>query len=94
MCNFYFKIVLILLLLEACGIELNPGPGTTNSSLFILHSNIRSIRNKLDYISENILDFDILCFTESYLDANITAESLIMSSKYDSPYRKDRTNHG
>ena len=28
------------------------------------------------------------------IDANITTESLIMSSKYDIPYRKDRTNHG
>ena len=86
--------MLILLLLEAGGIELNPGPDTTNSSVSILHSNIRSIRNKLDYISDTFLDFDILCFTESRLDANITTESLIMSSKYDIPYRKDRTNHG
>ena len=29
-CNLYFKIVLILLLLEAGDIELNPGPDTTN----------------------------------------------------------------
>ena len=93
-CNLYFKIVLILLLLEAGDIEMNQGPDTINSSLSILHSNIRSIRNKLDYITENFLDFDILSFTESHLDANITTESLIMSSKYDIPYRKDRTNHG
>ena len=35
-----------------------------------------------------------MCFSESHLDANITTESLIMSSTYDIPYRKDRTNHG
>ena len=93
-CSLYFKIVLILLLLEAGDIEMNPGPNIINNSLSILHSNIRSIRNKLDYITENFLDFDILCFTESHLDANITTESLIMSSKYDIPYRIDRTNHG
>ena len=93
-CNLFFKIVLILLLLEAGDIEMNPGPDTINSSLSFLHSNIRSIRNKFDYITENFLDFDILCFTESHLDANITTKSLIMSSKYDIPYRKDRTNHG
>ena len=29
-----------------------------------------------------------MCFSESHLDANITTESLIMSSKYDIPYRK------
>ena len=94
-CNlFFFKIVLILLLLEAGDIEMNPGPDIIYSSLSILHRNIRSIRNKFDYITENFLDFDILCFTESPLDANITTESLIMSSKCDIPYRKDRTNHG
>ena len=93
-CSLYFKIVLILLLLEAGDIEMNPGPNIINYSLSVLHSNIRSIRNKVDYITENFLDFDILCFTESHLDANITTESLIMSSKYDIPYRIDRTNHG
>ena len=35
-----------------------------------------------------------MCFTESHLDADITTEYLIMSSKYDISYRKDRTNHG
>ena len=74
-------------------IEMNPGPNNINNSLSILHSNIRSIRNKFDYLTEN-LDFDILCFSESHLDAYITTESLIMSSNYDIPYRKDRTNHG
>ena len=93
-CSLYFKIVLILLLLDAVDIKMNPGPNIINNSLSILHSIIRSIRNKLDYITENFLDFDILCFTESHLDANITTESLIMSSKYDIPYRIDRTNHG
>ena len=73
---------------------MNPRPYIINNSLSILHSNIRSIRNKLDYITENFLGFDILFFTESQLDANITTESLIMSSKYDIPYRIDRTKHG
>ena len=62
-CSLYFKILLILLLLEAGDIEMNPEPNIINNSLSILHSNIRSIRNKLDYITENFLDFDILCFT-------------------------------
>ena len=70
-CTIYFKIVLILLLLEADDIERNPGPNTINNSLSILHCNIRSIRNKLDCITENLLDFDILCFGESHLDATL-----------------------
>ena len=36
----YFKIVLILRLLEAGDIERNPGPNTINNSLSILHCNI------------------------------------------------------
>ena len=91
-CNLYFKIVLIVLLLKSGDIEMNPGPNNFNNSLSILHGNIRSIRNKFDYLTD-FLDFDILCFSESHLDANITTESLLMSSKYDIPYRKDRTNH-
>ena len=93
-CTLYSKIVLILLLLEAGDIERNPGLNTINNSLFILHCINRSIRNKLDYLTENLLDFDMLCFSESHLYANISSESLIMSSTYDIPYRKDRTNHG
>ena len=42
------------------------------------------MKSNFNYISNN----------GSHLDANISTESLIMSSKYDIPYRKDRTNHG
>ena len=67
---------------------MEPGPKTINNFLF--HTAVL----ELDYITENLLDFDILCFSKSHLDNNITTESLILSSKYDTPYRKDRTNHG
>ena len=56
-CSLYFKIVLILLLFEAGDIEINPGPNIINNSLSILHSNIRSIRNKLDCITEIFFRF-------------------------------------
>ena len=95
-CNLYFKIMLIFLLSEAGDIERSHGPDIIYSSLSILHSNIRRLRNKLDcmYITDNFLDFDILCFTESHLDANINTESLITSKKCDIPYHKDITKHG
>ena len=35
-----------------------------------------------------------MCFTKSLLDANIMTESLIMDSKYDIPYRIDKSRHG
>ena len=47
-CNLYFKIVLILLLLESGDIEMDPGPNNMNKTLSILHSNIRSTLNKFD----------------------------------------------
>ena len=46
-CILNFKIVLILLLLEAGDIERDPGP-TINYFLSILYCDIRSINNKLD----------------------------------------------
>ena len=42
----------------------------------------------------NLLDFDILCFTETHLDVNILSDSLILTDKFDALYRKDRSNHG
>ena len=56
-CNLCFKIVLILLLLEAGDIELNPGPNTINSALSVLHSFIRNLRNKLDCMTNNFFRF-------------------------------------
>ena len=69
--NLDFKLLLLFLNLEAGDVEMNPGPNTTEHSLSIIHNNIRSIRNKIDFITEYFLDFDILCFTETHLDVNI-----------------------
>lgn len=83
----------MLLLIQAGDIEINPGP-ENNYDLSILHLNIRSIRNKIDYIVDNFLDFNILCFTETHLDANVATDMLLFSDSFSTPYRKDRTNHG
>ena len=81
-----------MLLIMSGDVESNPGP--IEHCLSIIHSNIRSIRNKLEFIKNNLLDFDVLCFSESHLDASIDSSTLILSDVYDVPYRKDRTNHG
>ena len=60
----------------------------------VLQSNIRSIWNKLNYIKDEFLDYGVLCFTETHLDVNISTEESLLIQNYDSPYRKDRTNHG
>jgi exonuclease III len=36
--------------------------------LSIFHCNIRSLRNKLNYIADIIEEFDIVFFTETHLD--------------------------
>ena len=48
----------------------------------------------MEFIKNNYIDFDIMCFTETHLDDNITLDSISIPDRYDSPLRKDRTNHG
>ena len=55
---------------------------------------IRSIRNKLDFILDNFSEFNILCFSETHLDDNVSTEMLFLTNLYSAPYRKDRINHG
>ena len=52
------------------------------------------IRNKLEYITEYVLDFDILCFKQTHLDVNVLSDALILTDKFNAPYRKDRKKHG
>ena len=54
-CNNLFTIILLLLLLNAGDVERNPGPDQTTHDLSILQLNIRSIRNKLDFIKRTTL---------------------------------------
>ena len=92
--NCFISLVLLFLLLRAGDVESNPGPSNFKNCLSICHCNIRSIRNKLEFITDNFLDFDILCFTETHLNEYVSNDSLLLSDKYSTPYRKDRTNHG
>lgn len=61
----------MLLILLAGDVPENPGPQFVNTSdvgcISILHLNIRSIRHKLEYIKDNFLDSDALCFSETHL---------------------------
>ena len=92
--NLQTTLTILMLVLLSGDIELNPGPDLNDGSVSILHCNTRSIRNKLDYIRDNFLDFEILCFTETHLDFTVPTDTILLSDSYDTPYRKDRTNHG
>ena len=81
-------------LLLMCGdVESNPGPKFPRYSISILHLNIRSTRQKIDFIKDNLLDDDILCFTESHLNEDVLTDSISLDN-FTVPYRKDRTNRG
>jgi hypothetical protein len=46
----------------------------------IFHANIRSLRNKLNYIIDIVEDFDIIFFTETHLDNSISDADISLPS--------------
>ena len=72
----------------------NPGPESNEiHSLDIIHLNTSSIRNKLGYLSNVVDSFQIACFSETHLDADIDSSNLNIEG-FDKPLRKDRTRNG
>ncbi len=91
--NSFYLFLMELLLLKSGDIECNPGPDIAEHNCFsILHQNIRSIRNKLEFIKNNFLDFDMLCFTETHLSVEINDNALQLDG-FDKMYRKDNSAH-
>ena len=96
---------LSILLIRSGDIQLNPGPQDTsfNSSfssapsfsadyakyLTIIHHNVQSILPKLDEIYIELKDFDILTFSETWLNETTHTDDLHLNS-YHPPERKDR----
>jgi hypothetical protein len=89
-----------LLLLLAGDIHEHPGPESTSSSytdttfsishhLSFVHLNVQSIRHKLDILYSELVDFDILAFSETWLNNTISSDDLKLLS-YNTPERKDR----
>jgi hypothetical protein len=67
---------------------------TSNANFTVnFDGNIRSLRNKVDYISNIIEDYDIAFFTETHLD-KLVLDKNIHFSGYDIPVRKDRNSDG
>lgn len=93
--NIHYVYVIAILLLVCGDVEKNPGPDTPVSSgeLSLLHLNVRSIRNKIDYIFDNLADHDILCFTETHLDNQVSDSHLLNETSDFKLYRRDFTAH-
>ena len=58
-------------------------------NLSIVHYNVQSIFQKLDVLHAELNDFDILCFSETWLNASTDTEDLLLQS-FNRPERKDR----
>ena len=89
-----------MLLFISGNVHLNPGPLTNESNchylgdLSFVHLNVRSIRNKLDIISSELSNYDILCFTETHLNPHINNSEITIES-HPNIIRNDRTtNYG
>ncbi|MCG7876873.1 MAG: endonuclease/exonuclease/phosphatase family protein [Candidatus Thiodiazotropha endolucinida] len=63
--------------------------------LSFVHYNVQSIAPKIDLIAAELFDFDILAFSETWLNASILTENLQIQS-FCTPERKDRVgdSHG
>ena len=76
--------------------DIHPNQDPTMPILYtldVLHLSTRSIRNKLNYISDLSKSYQILCFSETHLDDTIDSSSLIIEC-FDTPLRKDRMRNG
>ena len=89
---FEFLIIMSLLLFKSGDIEPNPGPdlqetdtsSCTNdldeqvitNNFSIVHYNIQSLLNKVDLIGAELINFDIICLTETWLDRRTTDDAL------------------
>ncbi|XP_071177472.1 uncharacterized protein [Mytilus edulis] len=60
-----------------------------STSISFLHLNVQSLLPKLDLILAEYEDFDILSFTETWLNGNNSSDSVELLN-YQKPFRKDR----
>ena len=61
-----------------------------SNSVSFLHLNIQSLAPKLELITAEYEDFDILSFSESWLNGNNTDDSIKLLN-FQPPFRKDRS---
>ena len=90
--NEQFAFYRIILLMICMDIHPNPGPNDTNSAhtIDILHLNTRSIRNKLNFISNLSNSYQVVCFSETHLDDKCTIDSNSLHLEgFDIPLRKN-----
>ena len=64
------------------------------NKLIIAHLNVNSLRNKLEFLKEQIQDnIDILMISETKIDASFPIGQFLLNS-YSTSFRLDRNAHG
>ena len=64
------------------------------NKLIIAYLNINSLRNKLEFLKEQIQDnIDILMISETKIDASFPRRQFLLNG-YNTPFRLDRNAHG
>ena len=58
-------------------------------NLSFVHYNVQSILNKLDILEAELFEFDILAFTETWLNPTVQSDDLVFQT-FHKPERKDR----
>ena len=102
--NIVFLLFVLYFILIIGNVELNPGPNQNDESntplinmdnyLTICNINIRSIRNKIEFLQNFTEEFDIVTVTETHLCPNILDRDLELESFSQNIIRKDRNNSG
>lgn len=102
--NFDLVVWFSILLLLAGDVHENPGPSENQNlpkpqtfqilssfkaHLSIVHYNIQSILNKSDILYAELNHFDVLAFTETWLDQS-TSNTDLYFENYHNPFRQDR----
>lgn len=102
--NSLYSQYYVLKIYRSGDVEQNPGPSTnhdtsdtlsetysniTTGGLGIMNLNIQSLKSKIDILSVEAQPYDILVFTETWLNGN-TADDELLIPNFCPPYRMDR----
>ena len=106
--NIGIDIVFLLFVLQYIliigNVEQNPGPGHSYESnapsldhetcLSVCNINIRSVRNKIEFLQNFCDEFDIVTVVESHVSPNVKDDEIELESFSKRIFRKDRNNSG
>ena len=93
-----FVLWLILFLMLAGDVELNPGPVSAIPGIMLNTRSLKSVTNRHNKLSQfrslvSLREAKLICLTETWLDSSISNSELIPDDDF-SIYRRDRNGYG